>query len=240
MPRDEFPDDDQAWLGRESLFRKKLNQLRTTGRIENRPQVEAAPRAKEIERSQYLQNIDNLYRTAEPDDLQKVTLLDSVTELYNHGTITRIMGDEIRRGKRYKYASVILMVSPDNLQDVFLKNGQLAVDSIYKGTAAFLMNTIRDVDIPGRLNQETFVVICPNTDLKGGSVLAERIRNNILQKPISDMGQNHTVTASVAVVEFPSQCTSVEEAIAILTSSIEQAKEKGGDCVVLAEFVAEK
>lgn len=239
MPRDEF-DDDQAWLGRESLFRKKLNQLRTTGRIESRPQVEAAPRAKEMERSQYLANIDNLYRIPEPDDLQKVTLLDSLTEVYNNATITRIMNDEIRRGKRYKYASVILMVSPDNLQDVFLKLGQLAVDSIYKGTAAFLMNTIRDVDIPGRISPEAFVVICPNTDLKGGSVLAERIRNNILQKPISDLGQNHTVTASVAVVEYPSQCTSVEEAVTILANSIDQARAKGGDCVVIAELATEK
>jgi diguanylate cyclase (GGDEF)-like protein len=226
--------DDEPWVGRESIFRKKLNELRTTGRIHELPKSDSVNRIKELEQSTYLNNVQQNFQQAGPPELERVTLLDGLTELYNNTTINRILGDEIKRGRRYKYPSIVVAVTPDNLEEIRLTNGPLAVDGIYKGTATFLMNTIRDVDIPSRYSVDTFLVICPNTGMEGGKVLAERIRNNICQARISDIGQNWSVTASIAVAEFPSMGQTVDEVIGIVGIALEQAKEAGGDRVVLA------
>lgn len=227
--------DDEPWVGRESLFRKKLNELRTTGRIHELPKTDSVNRIKELEQSTYLNNVQSNYQQGGPPELERVALLDNLTEVYNNASISRILSDELKRGRRYKYPSVVVVVTPDKLDEVRLTNGPLAVDGIYKGTATFLMHTIRDVDIPGRYSQDTFLIICPNTGMEGGAVLAERIRNNICQARISDIGQNWTVTASIAVAEFPSMAQTVDELIAVVGSALEQAQAAGGDRVVLAQ-----
>jgi diguanylate cyclase (GGDEF)-like protein len=224
--------DDEPWVGRDSIFRKKLNELRSTGRIDV-PKAETVNRIKELEQSTYLNNV--AYQTAQTSGDERVSLLDGLTELYNNASITRILGDEIKRGRRYKYASCVIAVTPDKLDEITLTNGPLAVDGIYKGTANFLMSTIRDVDIPSRYSTDTFVIICPNTPMDGGAILAERIRNNICQSRISDIGQNWAVTASIAVAEFPAQGQNVDELINTLGTALQQAKDAGGDRVVLAQ-----
>jgi diguanylate cyclase (GGDEF)-like protein len=227
--------DDEPWVGRESIFRKKLNELRTTGRIHELPKNDSVNRIKELEQSTYLNNVQTTFQQAAPPELERVTLLDGLTELYNNTTINRILSDEIKRGRRYKYPSIVVALTPDKLEEIRLTNGPLAVDGIYKGTANFLMNTIRDVDIPSRYSVDTFLVICPNTGMDGGKVLAERLRNNICQARISDIGQNWSVTASIAVAEFPSMAQTVDELINVVGTALQQAKDAGGDRVILAQ-----
>jgi diguanylate cyclase (GGDEF)-like protein len=227
---------DQPWLGRESLFRRKLNQLRTTGQIGNLQQAESVNRIKELEKSTYIDQAYTNLAKGEPQEMEKMTLLDNLTELYNHQTIMRILRDELKRGKRYKYASVVLVVSIDGLSEILAKFNQLAVDSILQGTANFLMKTIRDVDIPARYDSTTFLMICPNTDLSGGTVLAERIRNNISQDRISDVGQNWTVTASIGLIEFPGLGSGNEEDVVRLAlEAMTDVRSRGGNAVGIAE-----
>ena len=38
----------------------------------------------------------------DPRQLEKLALLDSLTELYNHDTINRMLKDEVQRALRYK------------------------------------------------------------------------------------------------------------------------------------------
>jgi diguanylate cyclase (GGDEF)-like protein len=227
--------DDEAWLGRESLFRKKLNQLRTTGHITSLPKSDSLSRIKELEQSSLLSNVQTFFQQSSAPELERLALLDNLTELYNHASITRILNDEIRRSQRYKYASTIICLSPDGIKNITASNGQLAADGIYKGTANFLMKTIRDVDIPGRYSLETFLIICPNTNLEGASVLAERIRSNICQSHISEMGQNWTVTASIAIAEFPSMSDNAENLVAISEKALQQTKNAGGNKVAIAK-----
>ncbi len=232
------PNQDQPWLGRESLFRRKLNQLRTSGVISPTPPVEPINRIKELEKSTYIDQAYERLGKSEPEELEKVTLLDSLTELYNNHTIMRILRDELKRGKRYKYSSVVLTIRVDGLEQVQAKFNQLAVDAILQGAANFLMKTIRDVDIPARFDSHTFVIICPNTDVSGGSILAERIRNNICQDRISDVGQNWTVTTSIGIAEFPGQGGNEDEIVQLAINAMEDVTKRGGDGVSIAQLAS--
>jgi diguanylate cyclase (GGDEF)-like protein len=229
--------NDQAWVGRESLFRRKLNQLRTNGNITTNTPVDTNTlnRIKEIERNTILDNLhSNMGKIDQPDG-ERIALLDNLTLLYNNQTIMRILSDELKRAKRYRYSSTLVMMTVDGIADIAIKYSPLAADSIMQGAATFLMKTIRDVDIPSRYDSETFMIICPNTDSTGAKVLAERIRNKICQDRISDIGQNWTVTASVGVVEFPSQGTTEEDLIRLAYTAMVNTREQGGNGVGVVE-----
>jgi diguanylate cyclase (GGDEF)-like protein len=228
-------DPTQPHFGRESLFRKKLNQLRTSGSIENRPIYDSVSRTKEIEKSAYLEQVASTLTNTDPVELDRLTLLDGLTELYNHKTISRVLKDELKRSKRYKYNTAIVMVKIDGFDEIIGRFGHLASDSVFKGTANFLMATIRDVDIPARYDAETFVVVCPQTDVSGASVLAERLRSKIYTERISDVGQNWTVTISIGICAYPSGGTKEEELFKSSLDAVVEAQNRGGNTFCISE-----
>lgn len=228
-------DQDQPYFGRESLFRKKLNQLRTSGEIPITPGYDSASRTREIEKSAYLEQVHTTLAKSDSVDLDRLTLLDTLTELYNHKTISRVLKDELKRSKRYKYNTAVVMVKIDGFDEILGRFGHLASDSVMKGSANFLMNTIRDVDIPARYDPETFVVVCPQTDVSGASVLAERLRSRIYTERISDVGQNWTVTISIGISAYPSGGTKEEELFKSAMDAVNDAVQRGGNTFSISE-----
>lgn len=227
--------DDQAFFGREGLFRQKLNQLRSTGEIRKKSSHDPLARVRELEQSQYLAQAQSTISQTAPQELERVTLLDNLTELYNHSTIVRILKDELKRSRRYKHPETVLMISIDQLEEVEAERGKLVSDSIMKGVSNFLMKTIRDVDIPARYDGSHFVVLCPETDAQGVAVLAERIRSKVRFERVSEMGQNWTVTVSLGIASFPANGNQAEELFKSAFSACEQASLSGGDKLVTAD-----
>jgi len=233
-------DQDQPHFGRESLFRKKLNQLRTSGEIQNLPGYDSASRTREIEKGAYLEQVHTTLTNADPVDLDRLTLLDGLTELYNNKTICRVLKDELKRSKRYKYNTALVMVRVDGFDEIIGRFGHLASDSVFKGSANFLMNTIRDVDIPARYDGDTFVVVCPQTDVSGASVLAERLRSRIYSERISDVGQNWTVTISIGISAYPSGGTKEEDLFQSALAALADAQQRGGNTFSISEAEGSK
>jgi diguanylate cyclase (GGDEF)-like protein len=228
-------DQQQPLFGRESLFRKKLNQLRTSGHIDNFPSTDSVSRTREIETSAYLEQAHASLSNTDPVELDRLTLLDNTTELYNHKTITRVLKDELKRSKRYKYNTAIVSLRIDGFEEIVGKFGHFASDSVLKGAANFLMATIRDVDIPARYDSETFVVVCPQTDISGASVLAERLRNKIFTERISDVGQNWSVTISIGISAYPSGGAKEDELFASSMEALREAQRRGGNSYAIWE-----
>jgi diguanylate cyclase (GGDEF)-like protein len=228
-------DQDQPVMGRESLFRKKLNQLRTDGHLNALPNSDSARRTRELEKSNYLETLNHTLVNQDPVEMDRLTLLDGLTELYNHKSIVRILKDELKRSRRYKYATTVLLLRVDGFHEINGKFGHLASNGVLKGTANFLMSTIRDVDIPGRYDGETFVVVCPQTDLAGASVLAERVRSRIFTERISDIGQNWSVTVSQGLAAFPVSGTKEDELFRSAFNALTDAQRRGGNTYSLSE-----
>jgi two-component system cell cycle response regulator len=226
--------NDEPVFGREGLFRQKLNQLRTTGHISNVPQVEGQARTRELEASSYLAGVQQTLSESDPKDMERLTLLDSLTQLYNQRTIERALNDEIKRAKRYKSPVTILLLAVDGFGEIAAGHGKLAADSILQGVANFLMRAIRDVDIPGRYDVEHFLIICPQTDASGVGVMAERIRNRVAVERVSDVGQNWTITLSIGVASYPSNAHKEEDLIEQSAKALTSAQNNGGNSVAIA------
>jgi diguanylate cyclase (GGDEF)-like protein len=228
-------DQQEPLMGREGLFRQKLNMLRKTGRVQQQSQSDTQNRLKELEQGSYLTNVQSTLSQTDPKEMERITLLDNVTQFYNHNTITRIISDELKRSKRYKHDCTLLMFLVDGLYGIQQSHGHDVADSILRGVSDFVMRTIRDVDVPARYSAEQMLVLCPETDAQGTSILAERMRSKIQLERVSDLTQNWHVTLSLGIASFPAHCANYDEMFQKLEKALNTAVDKGGNCVVISD-----
>lgn len=113
--------------------------------------------------------------------LEKLAITDSLTGLYNRGHVLNRLKSEILRSARYKESLSFMMIDIDHFKNINDSYGHLTGDAILKIISNVIKNSVRDIDIVGRYGGEEFIVICPNTDSIGASVVAERIRKNALR-----------------------------------------------------------
>lgn len=226
--------DQEPLFAREGLFRQKLNQLRKTGHIPQNIRSDSQSRIRELEQGGYLDKVKSTLEEADPKEMERLTLLDRVTELYNHNTVKRILTDEFKRSKRYKHNCTILMLLIDGLYGIQQSAGLEVADAILKGVADFLMKEVRDVDIPARYSAEQLLVVCPETDSEGVAVLAERLRSKIPLQRVSDVGQNWHVTVSIGIASFPRNSETLDELLSETERALNASIDKGGNVFTIA------
>ena len=73
----------------------------------------------------------------------------------------------------------LLMIDVDHFKQINDRFGHPAGDQVIRSVAAIVSRTVRSSDISGRYGGEEFSVVLPDTDVDGGAVIAERIRQRI-------------------------------------------------------------
>jgi len=165
------------------------------------------------------------------EEIERLALLDTLTELYNSRTFYKEIKDELKRAKRYKRPVALCMVAIDGFKDVVRQYGALTSDAVLKVMGNVLRGAIRDVDIPARYSAEEFAIIFPETNASGASIVAERIRQRIGNQSITHNWHNLRVTASVGLAAFPAHAREHDELIEKSVRALELAMQRGGDKV---------
>jgi diguanylate cyclase (GGDEF)-like protein len=166
--------------------------------------------------------------------MDRMSLLDGLTELYNLRTFLKELKAELIRAKRYKQPCSICMVAVDNLDNVVQQYGYLTGDALMRVVANVLRTTLRETDIPAKYSTEVFAITLPQTGPAAAAIAAERIRKRIGNQAITFNWQSFSVTASVGVASFPAHAENYDELIARSVEALEFALERGGDRVLSA------
>lgn len=224
---------EEAIVGRESLFRRKLGQLRSTGEIKRITNKAEKSGFKEIEQNIYLNNVSAHWSNSDARQLEKVALLDSLTELYNHDTIIRMLKNETKRALRYKRDLSLLSVKIDCLNRTAKMHMDAVYDSVLKGTTQTLLGMIRDVDIPGRYDIDRILIICPETGAAGAYSLAERLRQNISLQ--SGLNYNQHLTISIGIASFFAPARNDEQLSTLALNALNECILAGGNTIRLAK-----
>jgi diguanylate cyclase (GGDEF)-like protein len=170
---------------------------------------------------------------ARPDDLDRLALLDPLTELHSHRAFVKELRAELKRAARYKYPIALCMFNVDGFEDVTQRYGQLTGDAVLKVVAGILKSSLREDDIAAMYGAPLFAWAMPKTALSSAALLAERIRQKTGNQAIMHNWQNFSVTSSLGIASFPEHAREYDELIARATEVMEQAIERGGDRVVV-------
>ena len=157
---------------------------------------------------------------------------DTLTGLPNRSLCYERLAYAIAQAKRYKRTMALMFVDLDHFKDINNTMGHEAGDSLLQETAKRLKKCVRDSDTIARLGGDEFTLILSEINQpQDVAVVADRIVHAFLE-PISLVGQNLHVTASIGIAIFPEDGSHPEALMKAANRAIYSAKENGrNNCV---------
>jgi diguanylate cyclase (GGDEF)-like protein/PAS domain S-box-containing protein len=128
---------------------------------------------------------------------------DALTDLPNRTLFGEILNRTVLAAKRYERRFALLFIDLDRFKLVNDSLGHDAGDTLLKEVAKRLVATLRESDVIGRLGGDEFVVLLQEVDNpRDVEIVANNLLGAIL-RPVSLLGQECRVTASIGVGMFP-------------------------------------
>jgi diguanylate cyclase (GGDEF)-like protein len=154
---------------------------------------------------------------------------DGLTGLRNHREFQQILKDEITRSIRYNDPLSLALCDIDFFKRLNDTYGHQFGDTVLKGIAAQLENSIRDgVDTAARYGGEEFVLILVKNDMNSAAETVERIRQHIANQVfIAPNGEEVHVTMSFGIAEYRQHAKQIDELIKKADKALYRAKENG-------------
>lgn len=165
-----------------------------------------------------------------------LSITDELTGLYNHREFLKLLAQEFGRSKRYKSSLCLLMVDIDHFKALNDAYGHPQGDRVLRELARIFREATRESDMLTRYGGEEFALILPSTDLAGGQVTAERIRQAVetCAFPYPGNPPLHT-TVSVGVAHYQGEgLEHPKEFIELADRALYQAKRQGRNRTVVA------
>ena len=132
--------------------------------------------------------------------LQKITITDDLTKLYNMGYLLKRIHQEFTRAKRYNQSLSVIMIDLDNFKQVNEKYDHLVGSKVIGEIGGLIKKSIRSLDIPARFGGDEYIILLPETSSNGAFILANRICSEIKTNEFaSPQGLSLKITASLGV-----------------------------------------
>lgn len=135
--------------------------------------------------------------TTKVQALEKLSFLDSLTQLANRRYLEMELDSRISEKNRYGASFGVVFMDIDWFKRVNDTYGHDVGDRVLKTVARTFLNTARPSDLMGRWGGEEFIGILRGMNEEGLTSAAERIRSLIEQSHINEKGHNLPVTVSV-------------------------------------------
>jgi len=166
--------------------------------------------------------------------LKKLTLdseTDPLTGLFNRRTFLQKIENEAMRFKRTKKTFSILFGDIDFFKKINDTYGHSAGDDVLINISRLLIAEKREIDQVARWGGEEFLILLPETDLRGAVQLSNKIRELVSAKPIIYEEQEIPVTMSFGVSQYNGD-SDIEKTIDLADQRLYLAKKSGRNKVV--------
>ncbi|OIR17800.1 putative diguanylate cyclase YdaM [mine drainage metagenome] len=189
-----------------------------------------SPELEDIERIGAAANlasiaIENRYAY---EELERRAYSDYLTGLANRRFFLEQAESELSRALRYDGELSILMLDIDNFKLVNDTHGHKIGDLVLKKLSDICRNTLRDVDIIGRIGGEEFAVLLPETGSTQAEEVAERLRAAIDSTRVSlDSGLPLHFTISLGVTTLFDKDINIDTLLNQADQALYQAKNSG-------------
>jgi diguanylate cyclase (GGDEF)-like protein len=171
--------------------------------------------------------------------VEKQALVDPLTGLPNRRVAEGALETELSRAGRFDEPLAMIMSDLDDFKQINDRWGHPFGDVVLREFAAALTDSIREIDLAGRWGGEEFAVVLPGTDLEGGVILAERIRDNLRKRIVlAPDGERLEVTASFGVAAYPDS-RSKDALVGAADTALYEAKRGGKDQVAASQPVGD-
>jgi two-component system, cell cycle response regulator len=167
-------------------------------------------------------------------ELERLSISDGLTGLFNHRHIHGLLNDEFERAQRTGDKLTVAMLDLDRFKAVNDTYGHQAGDRVLEQMSEILQDSAREIDRLGRYGGEEFMALLPETDIEEGAVFVERVRREVARRTF-DIGDGKTLkmTISAGVATYPwESIDSPESLVRVADESLYAAKTGGRNRIV--------
>jgi diguanylate cyclase (GGDEF)-like protein len=165
------------------------------------------------------------------DELQKLSITDSLTGLYNRAQLSQVLAKELARSQRHLHPFSILMIDIDHFKRFNDTHGHQAGDDMLRRVAEIIRSSLRASDVAARYGGEEFLILLTETEPEKALHFADRLRSEVEGIRSQD---KKTATVSVGVASFPDDGDDVESIIREADVALYRCKRRGRNQVALA------
>jgi diguanylate cyclase (GGDEF)-like protein len=164
--------------------------------------------------------------------LRHMAITDELTGLKNRRYIMERLDKEYQRAVRTESPLSLIVFDIDHFKKVNDTYGHVFGDLVLKEAAREMLRSLRSYDLLGRIGGEEFLIAAPGSTLDEAAGLAERIRETIGSRRISDGAHGISVTVSAGVTSLSEQDARADRLLARADAALYMAKQEGRDRVV--------
>lgn len=165
------------------------------------------------------------------EDLEKLSITDHLTGMYNRRYLNSRLSEEITRYNRYRNPFSFMMLDLDKFKLFNDTYGHLAGDNLLKDLAGLLDSSLRTADIAARFGGDEFVAIFPQTPKYDAIQIINRIKDKI-DSSINNGHVDMTLSVSIGLATYPDDASSITELIEKTDQALYLAKKGGGNRIV--------
>lgn len=133
------------------------------------------------------------------EELKRISITDSLTNVYNRRYIEDALETEIKRSARHQRSMAVILADIDFFKAINDNLGHQAGDAVLSQFAGLVKKSIRSTDTLGRWGGEEFLIICPEIDGSDAAHLARQLCRKIAGTHFITAGRQ---TASFGVTGF--------------------------------------
>jgi two-component system, cell cycle response regulator len=192
---------------------------------------------KPFEQTDVLSRIEGMLRIKRLHDemqaaratLERVSVHDELTGLYNYRYLHTRLTDEFKKAERQHEPLSCCVLDIDRLKNINERGGRAFGDAVLKGVSDVIRKSVRESDVVARYGGDEFLVLLPATHFAGSLAVSERIWRDVGARAWELPGGAARVTVSLGVALFPSRDVRTKDALLkAADTALLQAKREGG------------
>ena len=191
---------------------------------------------KELQSHRELLEQEVKERTQELEEAnQKLRIMsrtDELTGLPNRRDMHESIENEISRVSRSHKPFCFIFIDIDHFKKINDTYGHSCGDVVLKSVSQTIRDMLRNYDIVARYGGEEFLVLLPETDLEGATIVAERFRQQVEELSIKYADYIINVTITLGVAQYDGRL-GADRSIQMADKALYEGKETGRNKVVV-------
>ena len=156
---------------------------------------------------------------------------DPLTGLHNRRVFQSRLERAIGNARKFGNGNALLYLDLDQFKAVNDSGGHPAGDELLRQLAVLLRKQLREQDTVARLGGDEFAVLLENCSADDATLVAEKIRNAVVNFVFAWDGSEFRIGASIGLVDFTDGERSAETLVELADSLCYVAKASGRNCV---------
>jgi diguanylate cyclase (GGDEF)-like protein/PAS domain S-box-containing protein len=162
------------------------------------------------------------------EKLEYLSRTDALTGLMNRRALTDSLLYEIDRSRRYNSALSLILCDIDDFKEINDTYGHDAGDRALQTLCATLTTILRRTDIAGRYGGDEFMLILPETSVKGAEILAGKLLEALGNMDLDFLeGEKRFLSVSIGIAGLESKDDTIDSLVKRADGAMYSSKQSG-------------